>query len=118
MFLILSYNIIKKHFLRVAVKKPTATIQIFYLELGLSRSARSPAFRSSLRSSLTEKQSLKEKTFLLQPNLLFKKVYRGNKEAIQGMANFSNYAINGLGSLFFKGKPADNILLLLAHGRV
>ena len=48
---------------------------------------------------------------------------RGNKEAreaIQGMANFSNYAINGLGLLFFKNnpvccKPADNILLLLAH---
>jgi len=46
LFLILSHNIIKKHFLRVAVKKLTATIQIFYLELGLSRSARSPAFRS------------------------------------------------------------------------
>jgi len=43
LFLILSHNIIKKHFLRVAVKKPTATIQIFYLELGLSRSARPPA---------------------------------------------------------------------------
>ena len=49
------HNIIKKHFLRVAVKKLTATIQIFYLELELSRSARSPAFRSSLRSSLTDK---------------------------------------------------------------
>jgi len=34
LFLILSHNIIKKHFLRVAVKKPTATIQIFYLEWG------------------------------------------------------------------------------------
>jgi len=55
LFLILSHNIIKKHFLRVAVKKLTATIQIFYLGLGLSRSARSPAFRSSLRSSLTDK---------------------------------------------------------------
>jgi len=48
-------HIVKKHFLRVAVKKLTATIQIFYLGLGLSRSARSPAFRSSLRSSLTDK---------------------------------------------------------------
>jgi len=50
----------------------------------------------------------KEKTFFLQPNLLFKKVYRGNKEAreaIQGVANFSNYAINGLGLLFFKNNP-------------
>jgi len=32
-----------------------------------------------------------------------------------GVANFSNYAINGLGLLFFKNKPADNILLLLAY---
>ena len=53
-----------------------------------------------------------------------KLLHRGNKEAreaIQGMANFSNYAINGLGLLFFKkilfvsGRPADNILLSLAH---
>ena len=32
----------------------------------------------------------------------------GNKEArraIQGVANFSNYAINGLGLLFFKNNP-------------
>jgi len=55
MFLILSHNIIKNHFLRVAVKKLTATIQIFYLGFGLTRSARPPAFRRSLRSSLTEK---------------------------------------------------------------
>jgi len=44
--------------------------------------------------------------------------HRGNKEAreaIQRVANFSNYAINGLGLLFFKNNPADNILLLLAH---
>jgi len=40
------------------------------------------------------------------------------------VANRSNYAINGLGLLFFKkilfasGTPADNILLLLAHGGV
>ena len=56
-----------------------------------------------------------------------KLLHRGNKEAIeaiQGMANLSNYAINGLGLLFFKkllsvpGKPADNILLLLAHEQV
>ena len=47
-----------------------------------------------------------------------KLLHRGNKEAreaIQGMANRSNYAINGLGLLFFKNNPADNILLLLAH---
>jgi len=65
---------------------------------------------------------------LLQPNLLFKKLYRGNKgarEAIQGVANFSNYAIKGLGLLYIfqknpvcLGKPADNILLLLAHEEV
>jgi len=41
--------------------------------------------------------------------------HRGNKEAIQRVANRSNYAINGLGLLFFKNNPADNILLLLAH---
>ena len=48
-------------------------------------------------------------------------LHRGNREAreaIQGMANFSNYAINSLGLLFFKNRPADNILLLLAHERV
>jgi len=35
-------------------------------------------------------------------------LHRGNKEAreaIQGMANRSNYAINGLGLLFFKNNP-------------
>jgi len=48
-------------------------------------------------------------------------LHRGNKEAIeaiQRVANRSNYAINGLGLLFFKGKPADNIFFLLVHGRV
>ena len=67
-----------------------------------------------------------EEQFLLTATVqnikrMMKLLHRGNKEtreAIQGVANFSNYAINGLGSLFFKGKPADNILLLLAHGRV
>jgi len=47
----------------------------------------------------------KKKLFSFQPTLLFKKVYRGNKEAreaIQRVANRSNYAINGLGLLFFK----------------
>jgi len=37
-----------------------------------------------------------------------KLLHRGNKEAIeaiQGMANRSNYAINGLGLLFFKNNP-------------
>jgi len=62
LFLILSHNN-KKSFLRVAVKKLTATIQIFYLKPCLSRSARSPAFRSSLRSSLTENSSLRKKIF-------------------------------------------------------
>jgi len=37
-----------------------------------------------------------------------KLLHRGNKEAreaIQRVANFSNYAINGLGLLFFKNRP-------------
>ncbi|CAD7779550.1 MAG: hypothetical protein KIIPBIDF_01193 [Candidatus Methanoperedenaceae archaeon GB50] len=37
-----------------------------------------------------------------------KLLHRGNKEAreaIQRVANFSNYAINGLGLLFFKNNP-------------
>ena len=102
LFLILSHNIIKKHFLRVAINshlKLTATIQIFYLELELSRSARSPAFRSGPPWQINS--PLKKNIFFLQPTLLFKKLYRGNKEArraIQG-ANLSNYAINGLGLL-------------------
>jgi len=47
----------------------------------------------------------KEKTFFLQPNLLFKKVYRGNKEAreaIQRVANFSNYAIKWFRFIIFQ----------------
>jgi len=35
-------------------------------------------------------------------------LHKGNKEAkeaIQRVANFSNYAINGLGLLFFKNNP-------------
>jgi len=67
-------------------------------------------------------QKFKEKYFIsFQPILLFKKLYRGNKEAreaIQGVANRSNYTINGLGLLFSKNKPADNFLFLLAYGRV
>ncbi|RKX62098.1 MAG: hypothetical protein DRP41_07655, partial [Thermodesulfobacteriota bacterium] len=46
-----------------------------------------------------------EKTFFLQPTLLFKKVYRGSKEAreaIQGMANFSNYAIKWFRFIIFQ----------------
>jgi len=80
---------------------------------------------TALRGVLLKNRRLvgKKKLFSFQPTLLFKKLYRGNKEAreaIQGVANFSNYAINGLGLLFFKNnpvccKPADNILLLLAH---
>ena len=53
-------------------------------------------------------------------------LHRGNKEArkvIQGVANLSNYAIKWLGFIIdlsktilsAPGKPADNILLLLAH---
>jgi len=86
LFLILSHNN-KKSFLKVAVKKLTATIQIFYLRPCLSRSARPPAvgqaFRSSLRSSLpacgqgqtglTENSSLRKKLFPFQPTLVFKK---------------------------------------------
>jgi len=52
--------------------------------------------------------------------------HRGNKEArkvIQGVANLSNYAIKWLGFIIdlsktllsVPGRPADNILLLLAH---
>jgi len=59
-----------------------------------------------------------------------KLLHRGNKEAreaIQGMANRSNYAIKWFRFiiidfsktiLFASGKPADNILLLLAHEQV
>ena len=72
-----------------------------------------------------------EEQFLLTTTVqnikrMVKLLHRGNKEAkeaIQGVANFSNYAINGLGLLFFKNnpvccRPADNILLLLAHERI
>ena len=34
------------------------------------------------------------------------------------VAKFRRLRINGLGLLFFKNNPADNILLLLAHERV
>ena len=56
-----------------------------------------------------------------------KLLHRGNKEAreaIQGMANRSNYAIKWFRFIFSKtilfvsGRPADNILLLLAHEQV
>ena len=51
-----------------------------------------------------------EEQFLLTATVqnikkMAKLLHRGNKEAreaIQGVANFSNYAINGLGLLFFK----------------
>jgi len=68
---------------------------------------------------------------------MVKLLHRGNKpvcrqgrearEAIQGMANFSNYAIKWFRFiiidfsetiLFASGRPADNILLLLAHEQV
>jgi len=56
-------------------------------------------------------------------------LHRGNKEAreaIQGVANLSNYAIKWFRFivylsktiLFASGKPADNILLLLDYERV
>ena len=55
-------------------------------------------------------------------------LHRGNKEAreaIQEVANLSNYAIKWFRLIIFQktilfasGRPADNILLLLAHGRV
>ena len=56
-----------------------------------------------------------------------KLLHRGNKEAIQRVANFSNYAIKWFRFIvidFSKtllsapGKPADNILLLLAYEQV
>jgi len=58
---------------------------------------------------------------------MVKLLHRGNKEAredIQGMANFSNYAIKWFRFIIIDfsktllsapGKPADNILLLLAY---
>jgi len=61
---------------------------------------------------------------------MVKLLHRGNKEAreaIQGMANFSNYAIKWFRFIIIDfsktllstpGKPADNILLLLVHERV
>ena len=55
-------------------------------------------------------------------------LHRGNKEAreaIQGVANFSNYAIKWFRFIIFQktilfasGKPADNIVLLLAHEQI
>ena len=55
--------------------------------------------------------------------------HRGNKEArraIQGVANLSNYAIKWFRFIIYlsetilsaPGRPADNILLLLAHEQV
>ncbi|RKY45547.1 MAG: hypothetical protein DRP81_03515 [Candidatus Omnitrophota bacterium] len=60
---------------------------------------------------------------------MVKLLHRGNKEArkaIQGVANLSNYAIKWLRFiiilsktlLFASGRPADNILLLLAYEQV
>ena len=54
-----------------------------------------------------------EEQFLLTATVqnikrMVKLLHRGNKEAkeaIQGVANFSNYAINGSGLLFFKNNP-------------
>ena len=54
-----------------------------------------------------------EEQFLLTATVqnikkMAKLLHRGNKEAkeaIQEVANFSNYAINGLGLLFFKNNP-------------
>ncbi|WP_156469413.1 hypothetical protein [Candidatus Desulfofervidus auxilii] len=61
---------------------------------------------------------------------MVKLLHRGNKEAreaIQGMANFSNYVIKWFRFIIIDfsktllsapGKPADNILLLLVHEQV
>ena len=51
-----------------------------------------------------------EEQFLLTATVqnikkMAKLLHKGNKEAIQGVVNFSNYAINGLGLLFFKNNP-------------
>jgi len=54
-----------------------------------------------------------EEQFLLTATVqnikrMVKLLHRGNKEAretIQGVANLSDYAINGLGLLFFKNNP-------------
>ena len=73
-----------------------------------------------------------EEQFLLTATIqnikkMAKLLHKGNKEAIQGMANFSNlchqwfrFIIIDFSKtiLFASGKPVDNILLLLAHGRV
>jgi len=52
-----------------------------------------------------------EEQFLLTATVqnikkMVKLLHRGNKEAIQGVANFSNYAIKWfIGLLFFKNNP-------------
>ncbi len=51
-----------------------------------------------------------EEQFLLTATVqnikrMVKLLHRGNKDAIQRVANFSNYVINGLGLLFFKNTP-------------
>ena len=75
-----------------------------------------------------------EEQFLLTATVqnikrMVKLLHRGNKEArkaIQGVANLSNYIIKWLRFiivlsktlLFASGRPADNILLLLAYEQV
>jgi len=76
-----------------------------------------------------------EEQFLLTATVqnikrMVKLLHRGNKEAreaIQRMANFSNYAIKWFRFIIIDfsktllsapGKPADNILLLLVHEQV
>ena len=79
--------------------------------------AGSAASRAPEKSKVGEK----EEYFIPFNQLYFLKSYievTKRPERLFEGGNFSNYAINGLGSLFFKNKPADNILLLLAHERV
>ena len=75
-----------------------------------------------------------EEQFLLTATVqnikrMVKLLHRSNKaarKAIQGVANFSNYAIKWFRFIIdlsktllsATGKPADNILLLLTHGQV
>ena len=100
-------------------KKLTATIQIFYLGLGLSRSARSPAFRSAPPWQINS--PLKKKLFSFNQIYFLKRYIEITKRPERLSRGWQISLImpsNSLGLLFFKNKPADNILLWLVHGWV